>query len=366
MVSKETLKNICCQFQMAQPIEKIDALASGHINDTFLVSCNYSEQYILQKLNIEVFKDLNRLITNKVVVSNHLIKVFAKSNISYQVAGFVKSKTDTYFIETKSGYWTLMEYIPNSKTIERAENNKQVFEAGKLFGNFIASTSTLSINEITETLPKFHSVPFRFSQFEEALKQASALRKIESKKLIDFAIEQKSEMFQLSELKEKHTFPTRITHNDAKLSNILFDKNDNGLAVIDLDTVMPGILHFDFGDSIRSICSNTVEDSEDLEQTTINLNYYEAYSKGFASETSNLLTSEEITYLPLGVKTLIYIMGLRFLTDYLNNDVYYKTAYKTHNLVRAKNQMTLLKSILDNYDKIKELTYSSFNLKNIS
>jgi len=366
MVSKETLINICCQFQIAQPAVKIDTLATGHINDTFLVSCNYSEQFILQKLNSEVFKDLNILIINKVVVSNHLKKMFAKSNISYQVAGFVKSKADTYFIETESGFWTLMEYISDSKTIERAENDKQVFEAGKLFGNFIASTSTLDINEVTETLPKFHSVPFRFSQFKEALKQASALRKIESKKLIDIAIKLQAEMFQLSELKEKNTFPVRITHNDAKLSNILFDKNDNGLAVIDLDTVMPGIVHFDFGDSIRSICSNTVEDSEDLKQTTINLNHYEAYCKGFASETSNLLTSEEITYLPLGVKTLIYIMALRFLTDYLNNDVYYKTAYKTHNLVRAKNQMALLKSVLDNYDDLKELAYSSFNLKNIS
>jgi thiamine kinase-like enzyme len=222
------------------------------------------------------------------------------------------------------------------------------------------------VNKITETLPKFHSVPFRFFQFEEALKQAKETKKTEAQELIDFAFELRAEMFQLSELKDKSIFPIRITHNDAKLSNILFDKDDNGLAVIDLDTVMPGIVHFDFGDSIRSICSNTVEDSEDLKQTTINLKFYEEYCKGFASETSKILTSEEIRYFPLGVKTIIYIMGLRFLTDYLNNDVYFKTAYDNHNLVRAKNQMTLLRSAIMNYDVIKELTYSNFNLNNIS
>jgi serine/threonine protein kinase len=341
-------------------------MASGHINDTYLVSCSNDVNYVLQKINNQVFSNLNEIILNKVVVSNHLKYVFEETETRYQVASFIKSKTDSYFIEAYNGCWTLMEYIPNSKTIERAENDKQVFEAGKLFGNFIATTSTLKPHQITETLPKFHSVPFRFFQFEEALKIAKASRKTEALDLINFTYELQKEMFHLSELKDKNTFPIRITHNDAKLSNILFDKNDNGLAVIDLDTVMPGIVHFDFGDSIRSICSNTIEDSEDLEQTTINLKYYEAYCNGFASETSMLLTSEEITYLPLGVKTIIFIMGLRFLTDYLNNDVYYKIAYENHNLVRAKNQMTLLKSVIENYDVIKDLTYSCFNLNNIS
>ena len=362
----ETLKDICRQFQIEQPVINIDVLASGHINDTYLISCSNNLNYILQKINNKVFNNINSIILNKVIVSNHLKNEFNKTETKYHVANFIKSKTDTFFIETNEGFWTLMEYIPNSKTIERAENNKQVFEAGKLYGNFIASTSTLDLKLFTETLPEFHSVPFRFFQFEEAHNQAKISRKSKAQELIDFVLEHKTEMFQLSELKEKNTFPIRVTHNDTKLSNILFDENDNGLAVIDLDTVMPGIVHFDFGDSVRSICSNTIEDSENIEQTTINLKYYEAYCKGFASETSNLLTKEEISFLPLSAKTLIYIMGLRFLTDYLNNDVYYKTSYSTHNLVRAKNQMALLKSVIQNYEELKTITYSSFNLKNIS
>ncbi|PWI29743.1 aminoglycoside phosphotransferase family protein [Flavobacteriaceae bacterium LYZ1037] len=344
----------------------MEVLASGHINDSYLVSCSNDVNYVLQKINSQIFTNLNNIILNKVIVSSHLKKAYLEIGSKYQIAGFIKSKKDTFFIEAYKGCWTLMEYISNSKTIERAKNEKQVYEAGKLFGNFISKTSNLETEQIIETLPKFHSVPFRFFQFEKALNYASTSRKKEAQELIDLVFDLKSEMFQLSELKEKNTFPIRVTHNDAKLSNILFDQDDNGLAVIDLDTVMPGIVHFDFGDSIRSICSNTVEDSENLEQTTINLNYFEAYCKGFASETSNLLTTKEIDFLPLSVKTLIYIMGLRFLTDYLNNDVYYKTAFETHNLVRAKNQMALLKSAIKNYEEIKVITYRNFNLKNIS
>lgn len=361
----ETLKHICNQFQIKAPVLKMDVLTSGHINDTYLITCRNGLNYVLQKINNQVFKNVKDIVLNRILVSNHLKKEYAKTGSPYQVASFIPSKNKTFFVETTHGFWVMMDYIPNSKTIDRAENNKQVFEAGKLFGNFLASTSTLESSEVIETLPKFHSVPFRFSQFEQALKQATHERMSKAKHLIDFVNDLQKDMFLLSELKEKHIFPTRITHNDTKLSNILFDTEDNGLAVIDLDTVMPGIVHFDFGDSIRSICSNTVEDSTELETTSINLGFYDAYCKGFATDTLKILTPEEIKYLPLAVKTLIYIMALRFLTDYLNNDVYYKTAYETHNLVRASNQITLLKSVIENYIDIKRITNSNFNLENI-
>ncbi|MEO8933274.1 MAG: aminoglycoside phosphotransferase family protein [Xanthomarina sp.] len=356
----ESIKDIYSQFRVDKPVKNIQILTSGHINDTYLISCSNRLNYVLQKINNQVFTNLNDLVLNKVIVSNHLKKTYNKTFSNYHVASFIKTKSDAYFIEAYSGCWTLMEYIPNSKTVARAVNVKQVYEAGKLFGNFIVSTSTIEADQIIETLPKFHSVPFRFLQFEEALIQAKTSRKTEAKALIDFVFELQPDMFLLSELLDKNTFPIRITHNDAKLSNILFNKDDLGLAIIDLDTVMPGIVHFDFGDSIRSICSNTLEDSEDLEQTTINLFYYEAYCKGFALETKDILTSEEISHLPLGIKTLIYIMGLRFLTDYLNNDVYYKIAFEKHNLVRAKNQIALLKSVILSFEEIKRITFSSF------
>ena len=301
----ETLKHIFAQFKIEGPALNFQVLASGHINDSYLVTCCNNKHYVLQKINSQVFSNLNEIILNKVLVSNHLKNSYDTFGTTYQVASFIKSKNDTYFIEAYKGCWTVMEYIPNSKTIERAENRKQVFEAGKLYGNFIVTTSTLESKRITETLPNFHSVPLRFFQFEKALNQAKASRVTEAQLLINFVLKLQTDMFQLSELKEKQIFPIRITHNDAKLSNILFDKNDNGLAVIDLDTVMPGIVHFDFGDSIRSICSNTKEDSDDFERTTINLKFYDAYCKGFASETANLLTNDEISYLPLSVKTLI-------------------------------------------------------------
>jgi Ser/Thr protein kinase RdoA (MazF antagonist) len=253
-----------------------------------------------------------------------------------------------------------MTYIPNSITHDVATNSQLVEEAGKLYGDFIVQAAGLELDKLVEALPDFHSIPLRYTQFDEALKNAKEETKLNAKNEIEFVIKCRTEMHELSELKAQNKFPIRVTHNDAKLGNILFDKNDKGLAVIDLDTVMPGIVAFDFGDSIRSICSTTAEDDTNLEATKINLEFYEAYCKGFAATTKHFLTANEKKYLPLGAKTITFIMGLRILTDYLNNNVYYKVDYETHNLVRAKNQFKLVKSIQENYQAMQRITEKTF------
>lgn len=353
----EHLKHICEQFNLDSQVDTISKLNSGHINDSYLVTTILNSQYVLQKINSKVFKNVEDVIANKLLISEHL----SKSKSKYKIARFIKTKENVPFYKyADANYWNLMIFISDSRTHDVATNSQLVKEAGKLYGDFILQSSDLNITKLVETISDFHSIPFRYKQFKEALNNAKNEIKSKAKTEIEFVLKSKEEIHELSRLKDINEFPIRVTHNDAKISNILFDKHDKGLAVIDLDTVMPGIVAFDFGDSIRSICSTTTEDDTNLEATKINLKFYEAFCKGFASTTKHLLTPSEIKHLPLGAKTITFIMGLRFLTDYLNNNIYYKVDYETHNLVRAKNQFKLVKSIQENYTIIEQITEQIF------
>jgi len=355
MVTQNDIFFIFNQFEIASDIKDFDKLNSGHINDTYCITTVSNSKFILQKMNNSVFKNIKAVFTNKVIVSKHLLKT--KSN--YKTIELINTRNGLYyFIDQNKDYWNLMTYILNSKTFEVAESTKLVFEAGKLYGDFLARTDTLPVEQVIETFTNFHSIDLRFHQFENALSIASNTTKNNAKTSIAFVYKYKEDAYQLSKLKPE--FPIRITHNDTKLSNILFNHNNEGIAVIDLDTVMPGIVHFDFGDSIRSICSNAKEDEIDLDKVTINLEYYEAFCKGYALATKPILTIKEIKYFPLAIKTIIYIIGLRFLTDYLNNNIYYKTTYETHNLDRAKNQFALFKNVDLHYNSIESITQKAF------
>jgi thiamine kinase-like enzyme len=350
-------KHVCEQFKIDSEINSVAELNSGYINDTYLATTVSGTQYVLQRINTTVFKDVENIIANKVLISKHL----SNSKTKYKTVRFIKTLDKKYFYkDTHSNYWNLMTFIPNSITHDVATNSRLVEEAGKLYGDFIIQSVDFDMEKLIETLPGFHSIPLRYQQFEEALKNAKEETKKSAKDEIEYIINCREEMHGLSQLKNNNELPIRVTHNDAKLSNILFDKNDKGLAVIDLDTVMPGIVAFDFGDSIRSICTTTVEDDTNLKATRINLELYEAFCKGFGTTTKHILTPTEIQSLPLGAKTITFIMGLRFLTDYLNDNIYYKVGYKTHNLVRAKNQFKLVKTIQENYKTIQQITETVF------
>ena len=344
-------------FLTESDVESFSVLRSGHINDTFLITTTSIRNYVLQRLNPLVFKNIEGLISNKVLVSEHL----AKSGSPYKTVQFIKTKTKEFFYKDEfNEYWMLMDFIQDSRVHKVAANSKMVYEAGKLYGDFIKRCSSLDAHKLIEILPNFHSMPFRYDQFETALKQANENTKDLALIEIEFAKRLKKDMQQLSILKANNTLPVRVTHNDAKLSNILFDKNDQGLAVIDLDTVMPGIPAYDFGDSIRSICATTQEDDSNLEATRINMEFYKAFCEGFAEHTRQFLTTNEIESLPLGAKTITFIQGLRFLTDYLNGSIYYKTDYETHNLIRARNQFKLVESIQENYKTLQNITTQIF------
>jgi thiamine kinase-like enzyme len=342
------LKSIFNKFDHNANYVSHSELSSGHINDTFIVKTDGNNNYILQRINHTIFTDVPGLVNNKVLTSNHIRSKYpnsTKSELDKSVLSFVKPKnTDFYYHLENGNFWNVMIFIDNSITHELVKDKKIAYEGGKLLGEFLNLTSDFDSNLLIDVIPKFHNMSFRFTQYSAAKNNASKTRLKEVEKYIQIVAGLKEEMHILQHLKEEGKIPVRVTHNDTKISNSLFNKDNKGICMIDTDTVMPGIIHYDFGDAIRTICNTAVEDEKDLTKVEFNLDYYNAYKKGFLEKTKDSLTSLELKYLPLAAKTMIFIMALRFLTDYLNNDIYYKTKYEAHNLDRAKNQFKLIEN----------------------
>lgn len=345
------LEKVFIKFKPEGKLISFTELASGHINDTFLIKTDNHSQFVLQRINKGVFKDVPGLILNKVKISEHLLQKMthlSERERQRRVLSFVKSEDGKAFITDEKGdYWNMMNYIDRSQTFETVSNKEIAYEGAKLFGEFLNLTSDFDPVKLTEVIPHFHDMSFRYSEFEEALKKASAIRLEKAKNYIQEIYKAKEEMHILQRLKDEGKLKIRVTHNDTKISNALFDLNNKGLCVIDTDTVMPGIIHYDFGDAIRTICNTAAEDETDLGLVSFNIKYYQAYLKGFLEKTKSSLTDLEIKYLPLAAKTMTFIMALRFLTDYLNDDIYYKTKYPEHNLDRSKNQLKLIQSFTE-------------------
>lgn len=359
----DQLKNVFSQFDDSSEIVSYEELASGHINDTYLIGTSNKKNYVLQRINQGVFKDVPGLINNKVAISKHIqgkLSHLPKNEMNRKVLTFIPTKTGApFYFEKSGGYWNMMVYIADSVTYETVKNEEIAFEGGKLIGNFLNLTSDFDASQLIEVIPKFHDMSFRFSQFEESLERASKERIDRALPYIDLVWSLKEEMHILQNLKDTGKIKLRVTHNDTKISNVLFDTNNKGLCVIDTDTVMQGIVHYDFGDAIRTICNTAAEDEKNLELVNFNLAYYKSYVKGFLEEMKSALSTIEIKYLPLGAKTMIFIMAIRFLTDFLNGDIYYKIDYPEHNLDRSKNQFKLIESLSEKFEDM-EISNPSF------
>ncbi|WKK66119.1 phosphotransferase enzyme family protein [Lutimonas zeaxanthinifaciens] len=342
-------------FKFFLPEENLvsgEELTSGHINDTYLVKGASDKRYIFQKINKDVFPDVPGLIMNKVQLSRHLHKKHTHLPVSERerrVLTFVRSNEGTYHYRDKNGnYWNVTLFVEKSQNFESVEDKSVACEGGKLFGSFIRDTEDFDPGKLIEVIPKFHDMSFRFEQFDRALEGSVEERKVRAHDLILKALALRTEMQLLEKLKNDGEIRIRVTHNDTKISNALFDLEGKGLCVIDTDTIMPGIIHYDFGDAIRTICNTAREDETNLDLVNFNKEYYDSYLKGYLEALGNSVSVLEKKYFPLAAKTMIFIMALRFLTDYLNNDVYYKTNYPEHNLDRSKNQFKLI----DSFDSV--------------
>lgn len=354
-MTTETIKSIFSEFDHKSNYVSHSEINSGHINDTFFVKTAGNKNYILQRINHNIFKDVPGLVNNKVLTSNHIRSKYptlSEAALSKKVLCFVKTKTtDFYYLKNDGNFWNVMVFIDDSITYEIVVDQEIAYEGGKLLGEFLNHTSDLDSSQLIDVIPNFHDMSFRYKQYASSIQSALSSRLKKAKKYIKVVADLKDEMHILQELKEAGKIPVRVTHNDTKISNSLFDKDNKGICMIDTDTVMPGIIHYDFGDAIRTICNTAAEDEKDLSKVEFNLEYYQAYEKGFLEKMKDSLSLISLKYLPLAAKTMIFIMGIRFLTDYLNNDIYYKTNYEEHNLDRAKNQFKLIESFTKKLSK---------------
>lgn len=353
MELEQKLITIFNQFKVNSSFKSFKTFSSGHINDTYLIITNGSINYVLQKINSTVFKKAIDVIYNKVKVTNYLIEKGIKT------VRFIPTTENTFYIKDDNhNYWNLSEFIEDSQTFLKVSSNDIAYQAGLSTGIFLAQTTNF-IDNLVETLPNFHSISFRFQEFQNALTTASKAKRKKALKWISFVEERIEEMLVIDKAIHLKKIPLRVTHNDTKISNILFDHNNEAICLIDLDTVMKGSILFDYGDALRTICSTASEDETDLSLVNFNFDYFKNYTKGFLKNICAHITKDEISYLPKSISVMIFIMGLRFLTDYLNNNIYYKTKYNEHNLDRAINQFTLLQKVEGYKQEINDYIKSS-------
>ena len=320
----------------------------GHINDTFLIRTAQNDQpdYILQRKNHLIFKDIPGMLNNIILATNHVrnkLKIAGEKEIDRKVMTYLQALDGNYFSRDDEGnYWTLFLYIRDSQGIEEVTNSDQAFSAGKAFGHFQKQLSDLDGKGLIDTIPDFHNGKFRFQQFSDALASNKAKRLIEMQSVVNQLLKRKEEMLNLQTWLDNEDLPLRITHNDTKINNILFDKEYNILCIIDLDTIMPGSILFDFGDAIRTLGNSAAEDEADLSKISFQKDYFEAFTKGYLTESSRFLTTLEKENLVYSCRYMVWEQAMRFLTDYLNGDTYYKIAYPTHNKVRTLSQVRYL------------------------
>lgn len=352
------ISSIFSSFEIEAKILESASYGNGHINDTILIKTDSDKNYILQRKNHNIFKNVPGMLDNIVKVTSHIRKKLIAqglNDIDRRVMKYYPSRDGKMYVNDGEGnYWTLFLFIPDSRSIEAIENPEQAYMAAKAFGHFQKQLSDLPGEELIETIPNFHNGITRLQAFQKSIAENQAGRVAETQELIDKILSRAEAMTSIQKGLNDKTIPLRITHNDTKINNILFDQSNNALCVIDLDTVMPGSALYDFGDAIRTIGNKAPEDEPVLEKIQFNQEIYEAFAKGYISEASAFLTKKEIENLAFSCLYMAWEQAMRFLTDYLNGDKYYKIAYPEHNLVRTKAQVRYLEVLEENRKKMED------------
>jgi len=361
------LKQIVEQFSIEGHYLSGEPFGSGHINDTFIIhtSDRRYRKLLLQRVNHHVFKNVPQLMKNFELVTRHIKKkIEEEKDLRFEKCCYVYIPTknsSSYYKDSDGNFWRLVPFIENSHSYNVVNNPDLAYKGGWIFGKFLAWVADLSPNQFFETILHFHDVEKRLLWFDEAVERDPLGRVKEVQSEIEFVRQRQDEMKIIQKLGREGRIPLRVTHNDTKFNNILFDTNDNPLCVVDLDTVMPGYVHFDFGDAIRICANRAAEDEPDLDKIQFDLELFKAFAKGYLKETRQYLNQTEIDYLAFSSKLMTFIMGLRFLTDYVDGDHYYKIHHPKHNLQRARAQFTLLKRMEENYEKMREIIFQLNN-----
>lgn len=360
MISQPNLKKVFEKFTTQGSFVKAEPYGDGHIHDTFKVSTkNDTYDYILQRLNTYVFRDIEALQQNISRVTRHLRKKLeeaGESEIDRKCLTLINTVDDNVYARDDEGsYWRMYIFISNHRSYQVVKDTLQAFQGGKAIGRFQALLADMPSPPLNETIPYFHNIENRLLLFHNALEKDIHGRAANIQEEIEFVESRQEEMKTILRLGKEGKIPLRITHNDTKFNNILLDQNDKALCVIDLDTVMPGYVHYDFGDAIRTAANSAAEDEKDLDKIFMNIELYEAYARGYLDELKEVLNPVEKEYLPYAPSLITYTIGLRFLTDHLDGDKYFKTHRKNHNLDRARTQFRLVRSNEEQIEDMKRI-----------
>lgn len=359
-----SLEDAVYAFGFGPQCSYVKPFGEGHINETYAVYMPGPEgtdvpRYVLQRVNIHVFKNPAQVMENIFSVTEYLREVIRKEggDLDRETLSYIKTKSgDTYFEDADGQPWRCLHYVPNSICHQTVEEPQQFYQSARSFGHFLKQLGDYPAEDLYETIPRFHDTVKRFRDFSEAVRKDVKNRASQCREEIDFALAREADCGVLMNQLQEGILPLRVTHNDTKLNNILFDADtDQGLCIIDLDTIMPGLAANDFGDSIRFGASTAEEDEPDLSKVHFDIHLYELYVKGYLEMARDVLIPAEIDSLPWGARLMTLECGMRFLADYLQGDVYFKTAYPDHNLVRARTQFRLVKEMEEQFDSMYEI-----------
>ncbi|MBE6370298.1 MAG: aminoglycoside phosphotransferase family protein [Lentisphaerae bacterium] len=349
--------SIASSFMLYGDLVSAAPYGNGHINDTFELVFNQSGnqvRYILQRINTNIFRDPVSLMENISRVTAHQK---LKSSDSRQYLTLVSANDGKkYVVDAEGNYFRAYLFIENATSYDILETPRQAYEAARAFGRFQADLADITGGRLVETIPDFHNTPVRVQNLENAIRKDACNRVREVAEEIDFVLSRKDICSKLIDLQKANIIPERITHNDTKLNNVMIDNaTGRGICVIDLDTVMPGLVHYDFGDMVRTGTSPAPEDERDLGKIFMRFENFEALLRGYCSEAGKVLNDAELENLPFAGALITLEIGTRFLTDYLEGDVYFKTHREGHNLDRARSQFQLVRSIESQYNEMMNL-----------
>ncbi|MCU0473583.1 MAG: aminoglycoside phosphotransferase family protein [Bacteroidales bacterium] len=355
------LKEIFDSFNTDGTFSKGEPFGSGHIHDTFRIETAEKDKndYILQRLNNKIFRNIPELQQNIERVTLHLRKKISEvpgADIKRECLSLLNSKDNKSWITDETGnYWRMYIFISNHRSYDIVDTPDKAFEGGKAIGRFQAMLADLPGEPLHETIPFFHDIEKRLEKFNMTIKANPAGRAEKIHNEIDSVLKRAEIMKVILKLGKEGKIPLRITHYDTKFNNILLDEDDKALCVIDLDTVMPGYVHYDFGDAIRTVANIAAEDERELSKVKMDIDLFEAYARGYLSETRDTLNSVEKEYLAFAPRLITYTIAIRFLTDYIDDDNYFKIHHEHHNLQRAKAQLKLVESMEEQYGTMKEI-----------
>jgi hypothetical protein len=345
--------SIVKRFKIQGEPAAFERTGSGHINDSYRILMKESggPGYLLQRINHAIFRDVPGLTANILAVTRHIGDKIRQGSSALPFSGLdlIQTQRGEFFHKDDDGnFWRLYNFIEGSRSYDLVPGPSLAYEGGRAFGVFLGLTSDLDATTLMETIPDFHNIETRLAAFRKFCTQNPSGRSESASKEIEFAERRADEMHLIRKLGAGGEIPVRVTHNDTKFNNILFDSRDRAICIVDLDTVMPGYVLYDFGDAIRTGANTGEEDEADLSKVGISLELFEAYSRGFLETALPFLTRAEKAHLAFSARYMTFLIGLRFLTDHIAGDTYYKIKFPGHNLQRAKAQFRLVRSMEEN------------------